>query len=180
MPVRSRGAPMNPVLVAGIGNPFHGDDGFGLAVAQRLALASLPEGVDVVEFGIRGMDLAFALTGGYRLAVLIDTVQRGESPGTLYVIEPQSPEFEAQDGAVSPHQIDPASVLRMTRLLGGACAQVLVIGCEPASFGDAEEGHVGLSDEVGAAIERAAAMAAELIDQWLRQQNSTQQQERIQ
>ena len=179
MRVACRGAPMNPVLVAGIGNTFHGDDGFGVAVAQRLALASLPDGVDVVEFGIRGLDLAFALTGGYRLAVLIDTVQRGESPGTLYVIEPQCPEIEAQDGALSPHQIDPASVLRMTRLLGGACAQVMLIGCEPASFGDAEEGHVGLSDEVAAAIERAAAIAAELIDEWLRQ-DSMQQQEAMQ
>jgi len=179
MPVRLRGAPMNPVLVAGIGNPFHGDDGFGVAVVQHLSLAPLPAGVDVVDFGIRGLDLAFALTGGYRLAVLIDTVQRGETPGTLYVIEPQCPEIEAQDGALSPHQIDPASVLRMTRLLGGACAQVLLIGCEPASFGDAEEGRVGLSDQVAAAIERAATMAGELIGEWLRI-HPPQQQERMQ
>jgi hydrogenase maturation protease len=157
---------MNPILVAGIGNTFHGDDGFGVAVARRMANGSLPDGVDVVDFGIRGLDLAFALTGGYQLAVLIDTVQRGECPGTLYVIEPQCADMEA-DG-LSPHQIDPASVLRMTRVLGGPCAQVLLIGCEPGSFGDADEGCVGLSDAVAAAIDPAAAMARELVGEWLR------------
>ena len=178
---------MNPVLVAGIGNTFHGDDGFGVAVARHMAQRPLPDGVDVVDFGIRGLDLAFALTGGYRLAVLIDTVQRGEPPGTLYVIEPQCADFEA--GALSPHQIDPASVLRMTRVLGGPCAQVLLIGCEPASFGDAEEGFVGLSDQVIAAIDVAATMASALVVEWLREhvppgdparQQSTSQQEPLQ
>jgi len=158
---------MNPVLVAGIGNTFHGDDGFGVAVARRMADGPLPDGIDVVDFGIRGLDLAFALTGGYRLAVLLDTVQRGEHPGTLYVIEPQCADLEAD--AVSPHQIDPASVLRLTRVLGGACAQVLLIGCEPATFGDAEEGCVGLSVAVAAAVDRAAAMAGELVGEWLRE-----------
>jgi hydrogenase maturation protease len=158
---------MNPVLVAGIGNTFHGDDGFGVAVARRMAQWSLPDGVDVVDFGIRGLDLAFALTCGYRLAVLIDTVQRGERPGTLYVIEPQCAELDA--AGMSPHQIDPASVLRLTRVLGGACAQVMLIGCEPASFGDAEEGCVGLSEPVAAAIDLAATMASELVGEWLRE-----------
>jgi hydrogenase maturation protease len=174
---------MNAVLIAGIGNTFHGDDGFGVAVAQRLAQSRLPDGIDVVDFGIRGLDLAYALTGGYRFAVLVDTVQRGERPGTLYLIEPQLPDTDAQNCALSPHQIDPASVLHMTRVLGGACARVLLIGCEPASFGDEEEGQVGLSEQVAGAIDEAAAMTTELASQWLREQallDSREQQELIQ
>jgi hydrogenase maturation protease len=166
---------MNPVLVAGLGNIFHGDDGFGVAVVRYMAAAPRPAGVDVIDFGIRGLDLAYALTGGYRLAILIDTVQRGDAPGTLYLIEPEPADFDADadtdagEVGLSPHQIDPASVLRLTRVLGGACAQVLLIGCEPATFGDAEEGCVGLSVAVAAAVDRAAAMAGELVGEWLRE-----------
>jgi hydrogenase maturation protease len=157
---------MNPVLVAGLGNIFHGDDGFGVAVARHMAAAPPLDGVDVVDFGIRGLDLAYALTGGYRLAVLIDTVQLGDAPGTLYLIEPEAAAVDADEAGLSPHQIDPASVLRMTRLLGGECAQVLVVGCEPASFGAIDHGHVGLSDEAAAAVGDAAAMAIAAIVEW--------------
>jgi len=100
---------MKPVLIAGIGNIFHGDDGFGVSVAQHLACSALPADVDVVDFGIRGLDLAFALTGGYRFVVLVDKVQRGEAPGTLYVIEPEAAEVEG-GATMSPHDADPASV----------------------------------------------------------------------
>jgi hydrogenase maturation protease len=158
---------MNSVLVAGIGNIFHGDDGFGVAVAGLMAEAPLPTGVDVVDFGIRGLDLAFALTGGYRLAILIDTVQRGEAPGTLYLIEPEP--ADPVEEAISPHQIEPTDVLRLTRILGGPCAQVLLIGCEPASFGPPDEGRIGLSGEVALAVPGAAEMALAAIADWMRQ-----------
>ena len=163
---------MKPVLVAGIGNIFHGDDGFGVEVAQRLARLPQPTGVEVVDFGIRGLDLAYALSGGCRYAVLVDTVQRGEAPGTLYVIEPEVADAGSGDtvAAISPHQIDPASVLRFARLLGGsgeACAKVLLVGCEPATFGDAQEGRIGLSAEVAAAVAPAVETVGALVAAWL-------------
>ena len=167
---------MKPVLIAGIGNIFHGDDGFGVCVAQRMVQAPLPDDVEVVDFGIRGLDLAYALTAGYRLAVLIDTVQRGGPPGTLYLIEPQPAPADTTNpmgSGISPHQMDPANVLRLAQLLGGECAEVMLVGCEPATFGDPEEGAMGLSEEVAAAVDRAAAMATRLAADWLRSVQST-------
>src|ERR1043165_4095819 len=76
------------ILVAGLGNVFLGDDAFGVVVAQRLHSRALPAGVDVADFGIRGIDLAYSLPD-YDAAVLIDTTARGGAPGTLYVIEPE-------------------------------------------------------------------------------------------
>ena len=82
------------MLVAGIGNVFLGDDGLGVALAGRLATRALPRGVDVVDFGIRGMDLAYAMQDGYDAVVFLDATPRGEPPGTLYVIEPELDEVE--------------------------------------------------------------------------------------
>ncbi len=169
---------MNAVLIAGVGNIFHGDDGFGPAVAQWLAGMALPAEVHAVDFGIRGFDLAYALTGGCRLAILVDAVQRGDAPGTLYVIEPDTEAAAGDDAGVpSPHGIDPTSVLRLAGILGcGAdsdgnggvtVAQVLLIGCEPATFGDPVVGQMCLSDAVQAAVEPAAALALSLAADWL-------------
>ncbi len=168
---------MNPVLIAGVGNLFHGDDGFGPAVARCLCAMALPEAVDAVDFGIRGFDLAYALTGGCRLAVVVDTVQRGGAPGTLYLIEPDAAAAD-DDALPSPHAIDPASVLRLAGMLGrcadtdgtgdAAVAQVLLIGCEPATFGDPDDGQMRLSDAVLAAVAPAAALALSVAADWLR------------
>jgi hydrogenase maturation protease len=158
---------VKPVLIAGIGNIFHGDDGFGVCVAQRMAQASMSEQIEVVDFGIRGLDLAYALTGGYGLAILIDTVQRGGAAGTVYVIEPENLEEEA--AGISPHQVDPASVLRLVRTIGGECACIRLVGCEPASFGDEADGRMGLSDEVAGAVDLAAATATAIALSWLRE-----------
>ncbi len=87
------------ILVAGIGNLFLGDDGFGVALADRLARRALPDGVEVVDYGIRGMDLAFAILDGYHAVVLLDATPRGGAPGTLYLLE-IDPEQEAE--VVSP------------------------------------------------------------------------------
>src|SRR5262249_13558232 len=92
-------------LVAGIGNVFLGDDGFGVEVVTRLAGTPLPDGVRVVDYGIRGMHLAYDLAGGYDAAILVDAVPRGEAPGTVYVIEPEL----TSEAAAQPPQAPQAS-----------------------------------------------------------------------
>ena len=103
-PLPDAARPARRVLVAGIGNVFLGDDGFGVALAGRLARHALPPGVDVADFGIRGMDLAYALGDGYDAAVLLDAAPRGEPPGTLSVIEP---EIEEGEVPIDAHGMDP-------------------------------------------------------------------------
>jgi hydrogenase maturation protease len=141
------------VLVAGIGNIFHGDDAFGVEVAQRMASRARPAGVAVVDFGIRGFDLAFALLDGYEMCILVDVVERGGPPGTLYVIEPDLDHLEPgeQDG----HGLDPVRVLRLAKEMGGPTGKVLLVGCEPETFGPAEEGQMGLSSVVAKAVDAA-------------------------
>ena len=150
------------VLVAGIGNVFLGDDGFGVALAGRLARRELPPGVDVVDFGIRGMDLALAMQDGYEAAVLLDATPRGERPGTLYVIEPELPEAEA---APEAHAMDPVKVLALSRAMGGVPPRTLVVGCEPATrmSADSEEIVAALSEPVRAALDEGVRLVEGLI-----------------
>jgi hydrogenase maturation protease len=139
------------VLVAGVGNIFLGDDGFGVEVARRLAGAPLPEGVRVVDFGIRGVHLAFELLDGVRTLVLVDALARGESPGTVWVIE-RDPECASDPArATDAHGLDPDTVLATLAGLGGRLDRVLVVGCEPACV---EEG-IGLSEPVARAVDTA-------------------------
>lgn len=153
---------MSDVLVAGIGNIFYGDDGFGVAVAQHLAERPLPPGVRVVDFGIRGLDLVYALLDGCYAAILVDTVARGAPPGTIHIIEPEidapgpGSAAEPEPIALSPHEMNPQRVLRLASLLGGGCRRFLVVGCEPASFGDDEFGEMKLSPALAAAVPLAA------------------------
>src|SRR5688572_21177077 len=120
------------ILIAGIGNIFFGDDAFGVEVARRLAGRPLPEGVRVVDFGIRGIDLTYALLEDWAAVILVDAVPCGGTPGTLYVLEPE-PDGEASAAVptVEPHNLDPGKVLRLARSLGGAVERVLLVGCEP-------------------------------------------------
>jgi|SRR5581483_4087814 len=148
------------ILVGGIGNIFQGDDAFGVEVAQRLLRRGTDESVCVVDFGIRGYDLAYALMDGYDAVILVDATQRGGAPGTLYTIEPELKGDEPLD--VGAHGLDPARVLRMVQALGGQPKCVLVVGCEPAALGG-EEGLMGLSPEVEAAIEPAIRMIGSLV-----------------
>src|SRR5262245_27716135 len=120
------------ILVAGIGNIFFGDDGFGCEVARRLAAVSLPEEVCVIDFGIRGLDLAFALLDPYEQVILIDAASRGGSPGTLYVIEPALD--DAEPTGVEAHSMDPVRVLAFARSLGARLGNVCIIACEPESL----------------------------------------------
>ena len=153
------------ILVAGIGNIFHGDDGFGVEVAQRLLRRPQPNGVRVVDFGIRGLDLAYALMDGYEVAILIDATQRGEVPGTLNSVELDLSDLDdlAPDSfAVDTHGMNPMRVLRMVKSLGGELGRILLVGCEPATLGP-EEGLMGLSEIVMAAVDPAVEMVERLV-----------------
>src|SRR5215212_7277717 len=112
---------MNPsILIAGIGNIFLGDDAFGVEVAQRLTQRAWPEGVRVVDFGIRGFDLAYAILDGPDLTIMVDAVPRGEAPGTLYLIEPELGDIDsAGDQALDTHGMNPVKVLQLVKRLGG-------------------------------------------------------------
>jgi hydrogenase maturation protease len=152
------------VLVAGIGNIFLGDDGFGVEVVRRLAGRELPEGVEVKDFGIRGLDLAYALQDGYELVVFVDATPRGEKPGTVYLIEPEIEE----DGEVSldTHGMDPVKVIKLARALGAEPARTLVVGCEPqvvVSGEDYDDMLMGLSEPVRAAVEEAVQLVESLV-----------------
>lgn len=145
-------------LVAGIGNIFNGDDGFGVAVAQRLTGRPWPkDDVHVEDYGIRGVHLAYALLDGYDLVILIDAMPRGDEPGTIVVLEPEVDTSRAPP--LDAHRMDPQAVLGMVTDLGGTVGRVLVVGCEPANI---DEG-IGLSPAVEAAVDRAAQLVAELV-----------------
>ena len=155
------------ILVAGIGNIFLGDDAFGVEAVQLLARQTMPEGVRVVDFGIRGFDLAYALMDEYEAAILVDTLARNEAPGTISVIEADLTALQAADAsAIEMHSIDPLTVLRLVRTLGGQPPPVYVVGCEPLTFGP-EEGQMGLSAPVQAALAGATQMVHSLVERLL-------------
>jgi hydrogenase maturation protease len=149
------------VLVAGIGNIFFSDDGFGVEVAQRLAGQELPAGVRVEDFGIRGLHLAYELLEGYDALVLLDALPMGEPPGTLVVMEPElaAPPETGEAPVMDAHTMSPTVVLSTLARLGGRVARVYVLGCQPATL---DEG-MTLSPSVGAAIEPAVDLCMELL-----------------
>jgi len=147
---------MKRILVAGVGNIFFGDDGFGVEVSRRLSERALPEGVQVKDFGIRGLDLTYALLDGWDAAILVDALPRGGDPGTLYVIDPAA---DAGPPVLDPHAMHPARVLSMARELGGTPPILRVVGCEP---GAAEEMQMGLSPAVAAAVDPACTLVEQL------------------
>jgi hydrogenase maturation protease len=151
------------VLVAGIGNVFLGDDGFGVALADRLGRQALPPGVEVVDYGIRGMDLAYAILDGWDAVVLLDAAPRGGAPGTLYVIEPEGGDDHV---AVDTHGMDPVAVLALARALGGTPPRTLVVGCEPQTRMTGDEGDVvaALSEPVRAALDEGVRLVTSLLD----------------
>jgi len=166
-------------LIACLGNIFLSDDGFGVEVARRLAGQPLPEGVRVTDYGIRGMHLAYDLAEGFDTTILVDAVQRGDEPGTVYVIEPEPAQRPANSdtagreasgdpGAGHPlaamslfdaHGMQPDVVLDMAGQLGADAGRVLVVGCEAASL---EEG-IGLSPQVTAAVDEAVRVVIRLV-----------------
>jgi hydrogenase maturation protease len=159
------------ILVAGIGNIFLGDDAFGVEVVKRMASLQLPQSVRVTDFGIRGFDLAYALQDGYETTILVDACPHGQAPGTLYVIEPDLKALdnpaansgEAPQAAIEGHAMNPVSVLRMARAMNIELRNILLVGCEPESLGG-EEGQMGLSRPVEAAVDDAVKLVKSLID----------------
>ncbi|WP_348264287.1 hydrogenase maturation protease [Telmatobacter sp. DSM 110680] len=151
------------ILVAGIGNIFLGDDAFGVEVVRRLMSRNLPAQVRVADFGIRGLDLAYALQDNYETTILIDAFPHGQSPGTVSVVEPDQEEITAAPSAlVEAHSMHPLNVLRMAAAMNGTLNRVLLVGCEPESLGG-DEGFMGLSKPVEAAVEEAASTTEALI-----------------
>jgi hydrogenase maturation protease len=153
------------ILIAGIGNIFLGDDGFGVGVASELARRPLPQGVRVADFGIRGFDLAYALLEGFETTILVDAYPGEGQPGTLFVVEPDLQNFDSagtQPGFVDPHGMNPIQVLRMAAGMGAQLKRILLVGCVPATLGP-EEGKMGLSEPVAAAVDDAVPLIASLI-----------------
>lgn len=151
------------ILIACIGNIFLGDDGFGTEVARRLAGRPLPPGVVLKDFGIRGVDLSYALLDPYELIILVDACARGGEPGSVYLIEPASSDSnDSVPASMDMHGMNPLNVLRTVKSMGGAKCRILIIGCEPADLGG-EEGRLGLSDPVQAGVDEAIAMIETLI-----------------
>lgn len=154
------------MLIAGIGNIFLGDDGFGVEVVQRLSGIKFPSGVRVADFGIRGFDLSYALQDGYETTILIDAYPRGGAPGTVYVVEPDLKDLASAESqgaaAIETHGMDPVKVLRLAVSMGGPLKRVLLVGCEPATLGG-EDGHMGLSEPVEKAVDEAVRRIEALV-----------------
>jgi hydrogenase maturation protease len=151
------------ILVAGIGNIFLGDDAFGVEVVQRLMRENLPEYVEVKDFGIRSFDLAYALMEDYKATILVDATQQGQPPGTVYLIEPDLSDLDALEGEMlEAHNMNPVKVLLMVKQLGGQPKQLYLVGCEPAVL-ETEDGFIGLSEPVQAAVDEAIEMIKSFI-----------------
>ncbi|GAA2737684.1 hydrogenase maturation protease [Actinocorallia aurantiaca] len=149
------------VLVAGIGNVFLGDDGFGVEVVRRVDSRGLPAGVRVTDYGIRGVHLVYELLdGGTDTLIMVDAVPMEAPPGSLAVLEIGERDLEEgeDDSTVDAHGMHPLAVLRMLNRLGGEVGRVLVVGCRPASV---EEG-MGLSEPVAAAVDEAVRLVTDL------------------
>jgi len=151
------------LMVAGVGNIFMGDDAFGVEVVQQLARMPLPGNVEVRDFGIRAYDLAYALMEDWDLAILVDALPLGDEPGTLYAFEPDLPTNGETGATVDAHSMNPAGVLQLVNALGGKFGRVLVVGCEPEVVQADDEGRIGLSAPVAAAVNGAIEMILELI-----------------
>jgi hydrogenase maturation protease len=157
------------ILIAGIGNIFMADDAFGVEVACRLANQSFSSGVRVADFGIRGFDLAYALMEGYETTILVDAYPGEAQPGTLFVLEPDLQDLNSagtQQGFMEPHAMNPINVLRMAASMGGQLKRVLLVGCVPATLGP-EEGQMGLSEPVSAAVDEAVKLINSLVTRML-------------
>jgi hydrogenase maturation protease len=147
-------------VVAGVGNVFLRDDAFGVEVVRQLAMSPQPPGVEVQDYGIRGVHLVYDLLNGCDLFVLVDTSACGEPPGTVTVLEAELP---AGDSAARPvidgHSLTPDDILALLASLGGRPGRSLIVACEPA---DVSAG-MGLSDPVREAVPHAVRAVEEIL-----------------
>lgn len=156
---------LGKILVAGVGNAWLRDDGFGGEVARRLEQRELPDGVVVMDAGTGGLDLAYEVMRGYDALVILDVSEQDGEPGTLYVMEPDENDVQGgiEDGElINPHGMDPQTVLRFVKSIGAWPGRVIVIACEPADVGDVGW---GLSDQVAGAVDRAVELVVETVDE---------------
>lgn len=152
------------VLIAGLGNIFLGDDGFGVEVVRRLSARVLPGSVRVADFGVRSLHLAYELLdGGYEKTILVDAAPMGDKPGTVYLIKPDLDTMFSDTGELpDAHAMDFRSVLRLVKSLGGKPADLYVVGCEPLQFED----EIGLSQPVSDAVDEALRLIHERLADW--------------
>jgi hydrogenase maturation protease len=146
------------ILVAGVGNVFLGDDAFGVEVARLLAERPQPPGVQVRDYGIRGVHLVYELLDGYDLFVLVDAAPRGEAPGTVSVLEVDLPGPQAQP-VIDAHSLTPDAIFGLLSSLGGRPGRSLVVACEPAEV----DAGMGLSDPVREALPHAVRAVEEIL-----------------
>jgi hydrogenase maturation protease len=151
---------MKNVLVAGIGNIFFGDDAFGCEVARQLLERPIPAGVTIRDFGIRSYDLAYAIMDA-EVTILVDATPQGKTPGTIFLIEPDLNSLAAGE-IVNAHSMNPVRALQLVRAMGGRPGKLYLVGCEPAVL-ETEEGAMGLSEAVQAAVPKAVAMIESLV-----------------
>ncbi len=153
------------VLIAGIGNMFLKDDGFGGVVVKRMLQKPFPEGVEIKDFGTASLKLAYDLMKGYDGLILLDVSKRGQKPGTLYVLEPDESEIKStleEGDSIDPHGGDPMTVLRFIKAFGSWPPKVVIVACEPRTVDDFE---IGLSEEVNASVDKAIGFVDEIINQ---------------
>jgi hydrogenase maturation protease len=159
-------------LVAGVGNVFLGDDGFGVEVARLLAERPRQDGVEIADFGIRGVHLVYELLDGCDLFVLVDAAPRGLEPGTVTVLEVEPDTVEPDAGAPSAagppaaplmdaHGLAPDDIFAMLATMGGRPGRSLLVACEPADV----SARMGLSEPVRAALPHAVRAVEEILSQ---------------
>jgi hydrogenase maturation protease len=157
---------MKRILIAGIGNIFLGDDAFGVETVRELAKHKWPEEVRIIDFGIRAYDLAYAIADGYEAVILVDAAPRGQEPGTVYLIEPDLTGLDKTDFIANGHSLNPVTVLQMAASLNGQIGRLYVVGCEPAVL-ECDDGQMGLSAPVAAAVPQAVDMVLSLTHELL-------------
>jgi hydrogenase maturation protease len=163
------------ILIAGIGNIFLGDDAFGCEVIRKMEQRPWPSQVRVRDFGIRGLDLAYALQEKFELVILVDAVPRGEAPGTVYLIEPdlsvlKSPQRE--DELIDAHTMHPEKVIRLAVSMGAEFGRILLVGCEPTPFDSEIDMQMELSPPVRAGVDQAISLIQSLVIEILQTPNS--------
>jgi hydrogenase maturation protease len=158
------------VLIVGVGNVLHGDDGFGVEVAHRLAARDLPPGVTVAETGIGGIHLVHELMAGFDALIVVDAVDHGRPPGTVLVIEPEVldvktlPVEQRHDLMADMHLATPELALMVARAVGVLPAQTLIVGCQPVEINTLGIGLTDLvNDSVDVAIREILRCVSEFV-----------------
>ena len=154
------------ILIAGIGNIFHGDDAFGVEVVRALQKRTLPADVQLTDFGIRSYDLAYAIRDNYAAVLFIDAMEQDEPPGTVYSMKLELDGISRQGAVVNGHSMNPARVLQLVETLGGTTSDLYLIGCEPETL-QPVGGQLGLSDTVQSAVPKAVELTEKLVQQLL-------------